>query len=62
MFAETVAFWGITLQASDPLIIVNAAVVRIIAPAWALIAGSAFSRTGRNSHRLEKTSFSGNPA
>ena len=62
MLAETLASWGSTLQASDPLIWVKAMVVRIMAPAWALIMGSTFSRTGLNSHRLENTSFSGKPA
>ena len=59
MLADTVAFRGITLHASEPLIIVKAIVVRIMAPAWALIIGSTLSSTGRNSHRLEKTSFIG---
>ena len=62
ILAETLASWGSTLQASDPLIMVNAMVVRIMAPAWELIAGSTFSSTGRNSHRLVNTSFSGKPA
>ena len=62
ILAETVAFWGNTLHASDPLIIVKATVVRIMAPACALIIGRTFSSTGRKSHRLENTSFSGKPA
>ena len=62
MFALTVAFWGMTLQASEPVCMVKATVVRIMAPAWALITGSTFSSTGLNSHRLPKTHRRGKEA
>ena len=41
---------------------VKAIVVRIMAPAWALIIGSTRSSSGLNSHRLPSTSFSGKEA
>ena len=62
MFALTVASWGMTLQAADPDCIVKAMVVRIIAPACALISGSTCRSTGRNSHRLPKIHFMGKEA
>ena len=60
--ALTDASWGNTLQASEPLAWVKATVVRIMAPAWAEISGSTRSRTGLNSQRFPKTSFSGKDA
>ena len=62
MLALTVASCGMTLQASEPDCMVNAMVVRIMAPAWALIIGRTCSRTGRKSQRLPKIHFIGKEA
>ena len=60
--AHTLASWGITLQASEPLAMVKAAVVRSMAAAWGETRGmTAFSR-GANSHRFPNRSRRGKEA
>ena len=57
-FTVTLAFWGSTLAAGEPLAIVTPVVVRIKDAAGGICFITSFS-TGRSSHRLHSTTRPG---